>query len=76
MRSWLDRVDYGLRLVRAQAANDQPNVALATIAELRKLSLSKGESALIDLAEYSVAAARSDYKLQQSSADVSATCGT
>ena len=64
-----DRVDYGLLLVRAQIANDQPNEALVTIAELRKLSVSKGESVLIDLAESSVAAARSDYKLQQSSAE-------
>ncbi len=70
-----DRVDYGLLLVRAQTSNDQPNEALATIAELRKLSLSKGESALIDLAESSVAAARSDYKLQQSSAEKAAQAG-
>jgi eukaryotic-like serine/threonine-protein kinase len=70
-----DRVDYGLLLVRAQTSNDQPNEALATIAELRKLSLSKGESALIDLAESSVAAARSDYKLQQSSAERAAQAG-
>ncbi len=70
-----DRVDYGLLLVRAQTSNDQPNEALATIAELRKLSLSKGESALIDLAEASVAAARSDYKLQQSSAERAAQAG-
>lgn len=70
-----DRVDYGLLLVRAQTASDQPNEALATIAELRKLSLSKGESALIDLAESSVAAARSDYKLQQSSAERAAQAG-
>lgn len=71
-----DRVDYGLLLARAQAANDQPNDALATIAELRKLSLSKGESALIDLTESSVAAARSDFKMQQSSAEKAAQVGT
>lgn len=70
-----DRVDYGLLLVRAQTANDQPDEAVATIAELRKLSLSKGESVLIDLAESSVAAARSDYKLQQSSAERAANDG-
>lgn len=71
-----DRVDYGLLLARAQTANDQPNDALATIAELRKLSLSKGESALIDLTESSVAAARSDFKMQQSSAEKAAQVGT
>jgi eukaryotic-like serine/threonine-protein kinase len=70
-----DRVDYGLLLARAQAANDQPNDAVATIAELRKLSLSKGESALIDLTESSVAAARSDFKLQQLSAEKAAQLG-
>lgn len=71
-----DRVDYGLLLVRAQTANDQPSEAIATIAELRKLSLSQGESVLIDLAESSVAAARSDYKLQQSSAERAAKDGS
>jgi eukaryotic-like serine/threonine-protein kinase len=70
-----DRVDYGLLLIRAQTSNDRPTEALATIAELRKLSLSKGESALIDLAESWVAAARSDYKLQQSSAERAAQAG-
>ena len=71
-----DRVDYGLLLVRAQTGGDHANDAVATIADLRKLPLSKGESARIDLAEATVAAGRSDYKLQQSAAEKAAQEGT
>ncbi len=64
-----DRVDYGLLFARAQSRSDHVDDAVATIAELRKLRVSKGEAARIDLAESQVAAARSDYKLQQSAAE-------
>jgi tetratricopeptide (TPR) repeat protein len=64
-----DRVDYGLLFARAQSRSDHVDDAVATIAELRKLRVSKGEAARIDLAEAQVAAARSDYKLQQSAAE-------
>ncbi len=71
-----DRVDYGLRFVRAQIRNDQANDAIGTLAELRKLPLSKGEAARVDLAEATVATARTDFKLQQSSAEKAAIEGT
>jgi len=71
-----DRVDYGLLLVRAQTGGDHANDAVATIADLRKLPLSKGESARINLAEATVAAGRSDYKLQQSAAEKAAQEGS
>lgn len=64
-----DRVDYGLLFARAQSGSDHVDDAVATIAELRKLRASKGEAARVDLAEAQVAAARSDYKLQQSAAE-------
>jgi serine/threonine protein kinase/tetratricopeptide (TPR) repeat protein len=70
-----DRVDYGLLMVRAQIRADHANDAIATIAELRKLSLSRGEIARVDLAEATVAAARTDYKLQQSAAEKAAQEG-
>ncbi|HXC43752.1 MAG TPA: protein kinase [Candidatus Dormibacteraeota bacterium] len=71
-----DRVDYGLLFVRAQIGNDHADDAVATIAHLRNLPVSKGEAARIDLAESSVAAARSDYKLQESAAKKAAQEGT
>jgi tetratricopeptide (TPR) repeat protein/TolB-like protein len=71
-----DRVDYGLALVRAQIKAAHPNDAVATIAELRKIDLSAGEAARIDLADASVATARSDYKLQQTSAEKAAREGS
>ena len=64
-----DRVDYGLLLARAQIKGDKVNDAVTTVAELRKLPVSKGEAARIDLTEAVLAAARSDFKLQQSSAE-------
>lgn len=70
-----DRVDYGLLMVRAQIRADHANDAIATIAELRKLPLSKGEIARVDLAEATVAAARNDYKLQQSASEKAAQEG-
>ncbi len=70
-----DRVDYGLLMVRAQIRANQANDAVATIAELRKLPLSKGEIARVDLAEATVASARTDYKLQQSAAQKAAQEG-
>ncbi len=70
-----DRVDYGLLMVRAQIRANQANDAIATIAALRKLPLSKGEIARVDLAEATVAAARTDYKLQQSAAEKAAQEG-
>ena len=71
-----DRVDYGLLFVRAQIGNDRADDAVATMAELRKLPVSKGEAARVDLAESSVAAGRSDYKLQESAAKKAAQEGT
>jgi len=71
-----DRVDYGLLFARAQTRSDHVDDAVATIAELRKLRASKGEAARIDLAEAQVAAARSDYKLQQSAAEKAVQGGT
>jgi tetratricopeptide (TPR) repeat protein len=71
-----DRVDYGLLFVRAQIGNDRADDAVATMAELRKLPVSKGEAARVDLAESSVAAGRSDYKLQESAAKKAAEEGT
>jgi len=71
-----DRVDYGLLFVRAQIGNDRADDAVTTMAELRKLPVSKGEAARVDLAESSVAAARSDYKLQESAAKKAAQEGT
>jgi serine/threonine protein kinase/tetratricopeptide (TPR) repeat protein len=70
-----DRVDYGLLMVRAQIRANHANDAIATVAELRKLPLSKGEIARVDLAEATVAAARNDYKLQQSAAEKAAQEG-
>lgn len=71
-----DRVDYGLLFVRAQIGNDRADDAVATMAELRKLPVSKGEAARVDLAESSVAAGRSDYKLQESAAKNAVQEGT
>jgi tetratricopeptide (TPR) repeat protein len=70
-----DRVDYGLLLVRAQVGDNHADDAAATIAELRKLPASRGDTARIDLAEASVAAARSDFKLQQAVAEKAAQEG-
>ena len=70
-----DRVDYGLLFARAQIRNGRPGDAVVTIADLRKLTVSEGEAARIDLAEASVAAAVSDYKLQQSAAQKAAQKG-
>jgi tetratricopeptide (TPR) repeat protein/TolB-like protein len=71
-----DRVDYGLLYARAQSRNDHTDDAVATIAELRRLPVSKGESARIDLGEAMVAATRSDYTLQESSAEKAVQGGT
>ncbi len=70
-----DRVDYGLLLVRAQIGDNHADDAAATIAQLRRLSGSQGDTARIDLAEASVAAARSDFKLQQAAAEKAAQEG-
>ena len=70
-----DRVDYGLLFARAQMRNGHPGEAVGTVADLRKLAVSQGEAARIDLAEASVAAAVSDYKLQQSAAQKAAQKG-
>jgi tetratricopeptide (TPR) repeat protein len=70
-----DRVDYGLLLVRAQIGDNHADEAAATIAQLRKLPGSRGDNARIDLAEATVAEARSDFKLQQRAAGKAAEEG-
>jgi tetratricopeptide (TPR) repeat protein len=71
-----DRVDYGLFFVRAQIKAAHASDAVATIAELRKLQSSEGETARIDLGEASVATVLSDFKLQQSAAEKAVQEGT
>ena len=71
-----DRVDYGLLFARAQSRSDQVDDAVRTIAELRKLQVSKGEAARIDLTEAQVAGARSDFKQEQSSAEKAVVGGS
>jgi len=64
-----DNVDYGLFLVRAQLAAGRPNDAEKTLAGLRKLNVSGGDRARIDLAEGNVAFALGDFKRAQGLAD-------
>lgn len=60
-----DRVDYGLFLIRAQVNAGRGNDAAATLAELRKLTVSEADSARIDLAEANVSESQSDFKREQ-----------
>jgi tetratricopeptide (TPR) repeat protein/tRNA A-37 threonylcarbamoyl transferase component Bud32 len=71
-----DRVDYGLLLAHAQDQTDQMPDAINTIAALRKLPLSKGEAARIDVAEAQLAGSRSDFKLQLASSQRAVQEGT
>jgi tetratricopeptide (TPR) repeat protein len=70
-----DRVDYGLLLTRAQVTAGRGTDALATLAEVRKLSVSEADAARIDLADANAAMSQSDYKRQQSLAEQSVKRG-
>jgi len=70
-----DDVDYGLLLDRAQVAAGQPSDAEATLASLRKLTVSDADAARIDLAEVNVANLSNDFKRQQELAERAASRG-
>jgi serine/threonine protein kinase/tetratricopeptide (TPR) repeat protein len=70
-----DNVDYGLLLIRAQVAAGQPVDAEATLASLRKLSVSEADAARIDLAEVNLANLSNDFKRQQAVAERAAGRG-
>jgi serine/threonine protein kinase/Tfp pilus assembly protein PilF len=70
-----DNIDYGLSLIHAQVAGGHGADAEATLADLRKLSVSEADSARIDLAEADIAASVSDFKRQQTLADRAADGG-
>jgi tetratricopeptide (TPR) repeat protein/tRNA A-37 threonylcarbamoyl transferase component Bud32 len=70
-----DRVDYGLFLIRAQVNAGRGNDAAATLAELRKLTVSEADAARIDLAEANVVGSQSDFKREQALAEQAANRG-
>ena len=57
-----DNLEYGLRLAAAQTSAGRGKEALATVAELRKLSASVADDPRIDLAEAAAAKALTDYE--------------
>ncbi len=70
-----DRVDYGLFLIRAQISAGKASEAEATLAQIRKLSVSDADAGRIELADGNIAAALTDFKRQQASGDKAATRG-
>ncbi len=70
-----DRVDYGLFLIRAQGNAGRGNDAAATLADLRKLTVSEADAARIDLAEANVVGSQSDFKREQALAEQAANRG-
>ena len=70
-----DNVDYGLLLIRAQIAAGHANEAEATLASLRKLTVSEADAARIDLAEVNIATLSIDFKHQQAMAERAASRG-
>jgi serine/threonine protein kinase/tetratricopeptide (TPR) repeat protein len=70
-----DNVDYGLLLNRAQVAAGHGSEAEATLANLRKLTVSEADAARIDLAEVNIANLSNDFKRQQELAERAAVRG-
>ncbi len=70
-----DDVDYGLLLDRAQVAAGHASEAEATLANLRKLTVSEVDAARIDLAEVNLANLSNDFKRQQALAERAASRG-
>jgi serine/threonine protein kinase/tetratricopeptide (TPR) repeat protein len=68
-----DRVDYGLSLIRTQIAAGHGSEAEATLAQLRKLTLTGADVARVDLAEATIAQSQSDFKRQAAASEKAAS---
>lgn len=67
-RHFPDRVDYGLRLAHAQMSSGKAAMALATLAELRKLPAPDGDDPRIALEQAETAASVGNYKTAETAA--------
>jgi tetratricopeptide (TPR) repeat protein len=63
-----DQVDYGLRLLDAQASGDEAGAAQQTLERLRRLPPPASQDARIDLAEGRIAEAMSDFERERTAA--------
>ena len=75
VQSFPDNLDYGLLLMRAQAASGHSDDASKTLAELHPRAVSEADTARLDLADARVANVLSDFKRGQASAERAVTAG-